>query len=830
MSAKREKLLDSAQKHIRKGSWDKAVKDYQWVLEEDPNDVRTRLKVADLLVKIERFEEALAEYQSVAYHYAQDDIYDKAVAVYKQALRIAPDDPRLHRDLGEAYWRHGRLKDSLRAFHTAQKIFREAGDSASQRDVLERMISIDPDDIGIQIQLAERYEKDGMHVEALKLFRKCAENLRNEGRVDEFVQVAERVVFLESTDTALRKEVIQIYLDRDDNKHALKHLQYLFKADPQDEQVLSWLGLCFSRLEETEKSMLVYLELAKAQRRGGNETRALETYRKILAIDPNHPEARAVLGRPRRDSSPSLSDTGNISKPPQTNDVLNGVEFLDDDDDLEEEAAPTNQGAAGEDLLDFAAQEFNDIDFDVFRRLDENPNSTLTQRTVASQDVPIIDLPEIEEIEEIEEIDPTEDGKSQTSVNQLLTESEVFLKYRLFDRAEEVIGKAVAIAPDSVVVHEQMHRLRVMMGDRMKAAYELFEMVRITTKTPTRAQQYLRRAREFADEATVQRYAERYGLSLDRGGMDALSLNVIEEIRDGIDEISESIEIPGDAPILEFLPPDDDALSGESAVEDSGEVVYDLEDLRFEDDGIDVIESDIAIGDAEELDIGDLEEIKFDETELRLFDSEISEGSFSFNFSGEEADQMFEELFGDGPSMPTPEDLKPVKPQASLPNIDKLIDSNLLSEAEELLETLNMQQPNNPGVLARQARVRELRGGSATDNAFGARSLSGKFAREYSEVFQVSVPDVNNTNLELGLTYIDMGLFEHAMDELNQAMDDPDARNDAIFFASVCDAEMQDYQSASRRLRGLLDDPAVPARIHRAAAEKLEELRSLRHT
>ncbi|MEZ4458274.1 MAG: tetratricopeptide repeat protein [bacterium] len=825
MSSKREKLLESAQKHIRKGSWDKAVKDYQGVLEEEPGDVRTRLKVADLLVKIERFDDALAEYQNVAYHYAKDDIYDKAVAVYKQALRIAPEDPRLHRDLGEAYWRHGRLKDSLRAFHTAQKIFRDAGDISSQRDVLERMTTIDPEDVGLQVQLAERYEKDGMRVEALRIFRACASRLRDEGRVDEFVQVAERAVFLESSDVMLRKEVIQIYLDRDDNKHALKHLQYLFKENPQDEQVLDWLGLCFSRLGEREKSMLVYLELAKAQRRGGNETRALDTYRKILAIDPNHAEARAVLGqRQRQDSSPGVGDTGNISKPPQTKDVLSGVEFLDDDDDIEEDSNPTNEGAPGEDFLDFAADQLNDLDSEVLNRFDENPATALTQRTVARQDLPIIDLPEIEEIDEV---DPTEDGKRSTTVDQLLTESEVFLKYRLFDRAEEVIGKAVSMAPDNLAVREKMHTLRSMMGDRMKAAFELFEMVRISANTPSRAVDYLRRAREFADEATVQRYAERYGIRLAAGGMDALSPDAIDEISEGIDEISESFESHAGESMIEFLPADDlETLSGESAVEDSGEIVYDLEDLDMEDDVVDVMDNAIAIGDAEELDL-DVEDIKFDESELSLFDSEASEGSFSFDFTGDEADKMFEELFGDAPDIPVA--VKPQKTDKRLSKVDTMIDANELSEAEEMLEDMNIESPGNPAILARQARIRDLRNVNV-DNAFGAKSLSGKFAREYSEVMSTSIPDVHNTNLELGLTYIDMGLFEDALNEFEQAMDDPQARNDAIFYASVCDAGLLNYQSATKRLRQLLDDPTAPARIHQAAVDKLEELRVLQNS
>jgi len=821
LSNKREKLLDSAQKHIRKGSWDKAVRDYQQILEEDAGDVRTRLKVADLLVKIDKFDEALTEYQHVAYHYAKDDIYDKAVAVYKQALRIAPDDPRLHRDLGESYWRHGRLKDSLRAFHMAQKLFRELGDAVSQRDVLERMVSIDAEDVSLQIQLAERYEKDGMRVEALRIFRTCAGNLREEGRLDEFLQVAERAVFLESTDVALRKEIIRLYLDREDNKHALKHLQFLFKETPSDGEVLNYLGLCFDRLGEKQKATLVYLELAKAQRRGGDDTGALATYRKILAIDPNHAEARSVVGqRERQDSSPGVSDTGNLSKPAQSTDVLKGVEFLDDDDDeLEIDTSPTNEGA-GDDFMDFA-EELGDLDSSVLNRFDENPATTLGQQTVA-RDVSDVELPEIEVIAEVA---PTQDGRGTSTITQMLAESDVFLKYRLFDRAEEVIGRAVALEPNSLAVHEQMHQLRSLMGDRMKAGFELFELTRLSAKSPARAVEYLRRAREFADEATVQRYAQRYGIELSAGPMDALSLGAIEEISEGIVELSETFsdaDLVVVEPIVEFLPPDDDVdLSGESAVEDSGEILG-LDDLGFDDElSLGDMDSELPIGDAEEMML-DVDDIKFDESELELF-SEASEGSFSFDFTGDDADKMFEELFGETPAASVP---KRVEKSSNLVEVDRLIEQGLLSEAEEVLEEFVDRDPHNPGIMARQAHIQELKNEDFEDNsAFGEKSLSGRFAKEYSMVLKSGPADVDNTNIELGLTYMDMGLFEEAFKEFTQAHDDVSARNDAIYYLAICEFELNEAESATRRLRALLADATVPARIHRVAASRLEQSR-----
>lgn len=786
MASKREKLLESAQKHIRKNAWDKAIKDYQGVLEEDPGDVRTRLKVADLLVKIERFEEALAEYQTVAYHYAKDDIYDKAVAVYKQALRIAPEDPRLHRDLGEAYWRHGRLKDALRAFHMAQRHFREAGDGVSQRDVLERMVNIDPDDVGLHIQLAERYEKDGLRVEAIQIFRRCSGKLREEGRLDEFVQVAERVVFLEPADTSLRKEIIRIYLDREDNKHALKHLQILFKELPQDVEVLDALGMCFNRLGERDKAVLVYSELAKTQKRAGDERNALETYRKILGIHPNNAEAKTALGQNEKPQQQAAAAP--VAKPAPAKDVLSSVEFLDDDSDVDVDPTPTNETEGG--FLDLA-DEFDDFDSEVLSKFDENPATALGQRNApAAAQPPVIPI-----VAELEPVAPKRSG-----VAELLAECEVFFKYKLHDRAQDVLGRAQHLEPENVEVREKLHQLYVEMGNTMRAAYELFEMARLTANSPARCKEYLIRARGFADETTVQRYAERYNVVLPAG----MSPATIEEISEGIDEISETIggNVGGEEPMLEFLPPDDE-----------GDGVLNLDDLDIGDDILGAMD-DSVVDDVEELEIDDFDGIAFDDDAMEILDD--ADDLLAVD------DDMFLELFGDEPSAP-----KPVaKPTATrLPDVDLLIDAGEFSEAEAALNALEATMPNNPGIAARRARIQELRG--HVNHSFGARSLSGRFAMEYSSAeVTTSLTDVHNTNLELGLTYVDMGLFEDALDEFEQALDDPQAKADALYYMAICDAELKNIDSASKRLSSLVSDASIPARVQEAAKAKLAELRA----
>jgi TolA-binding protein len=49
----REKTLQAAQKYIEKKKYDRAIAEYQRIIQEDPNDARTLLKIGDLQARLQ---------------------------------------------------------------------------------------------------------------------------------------------------------------------------------------------------------------------------------------------------------------------------------------------------------------------------------------------------------------------------------------------------------------------------------------------------------------------------------------------------------------------------------------------------------------------------------------------------------------------------------------------------------------------------------------------------------------------------------------------------------------------------------------------------------
>ena len=83
---KKTKLLASAQTHMRKGHYRKAIAAFERVLKEDPGDVRARLNLANLYYRRDDFPRAVETFLEVAKIYEDSGATLKAIAVYKQAI------------------------------------------------------------------------------------------------------------------------------------------------------------------------------------------------------------------------------------------------------------------------------------------------------------------------------------------------------------------------------------------------------------------------------------------------------------------------------------------------------------------------------------------------------------------------------------------------------------------------------------------------------------------------------------------------------------------------------------------------------------------------
>ncbi len=100
-------IRSRAQKYLSKGNYKKALGEFQKIIKLDPMDLRTRLRVGDLLQKLGRTGEAVAQYKQLTRHYAKEGFLIQAISLNKIILRIDPSQEGIDKELADLYARTG---------------------------------------------------------------------------------------------------------------------------------------------------------------------------------------------------------------------------------------------------------------------------------------------------------------------------------------------------------------------------------------------------------------------------------------------------------------------------------------------------------------------------------------------------------------------------------------------------------------------------------------------------------------------------------------------------------------------------------------------------
>ncbi|MCA9537897.1 MAG: tetratricopeptide repeat protein, partial [Myxococcales bacterium] len=296
MALNKNKVIAAAQRFAQKGQYDRAIAEYRTIVDEDPDDVRIWLKIGDLHARKGSTGQAIATYQRVANHFSDKGFFLKGVSAYKLILGLDPSNIEAHRALGDLYVKLGLGPEAIAQFQIVVGTYEREGRHRDSLELLKRIVELGPDDEANRIRLAEGHARQNDAEAAIGEFKGVLSQLIDKGRFDEYIQVAERLLYLYPNELEVVRALSDVYLRRGDAKRALARLQVLFRADPTDTATLELLAAAFAEIGQTVKAISVYRELARIHTEAGNDTGRVAAWRKLLALDPDDAEARVALG------------------------------------------------------------------------------------------------------------------------------------------------------------------------------------------------------------------------------------------------------------------------------------------------------------------------------------------------------------------------------------------------------------------------------------------------------------------------------------------------------------------------------------------------------
>ncbi len=471
MAFNKEKAMDAARKFVDKGQIDKAVKEYLRIVSEDPKDVRVWLKIGDLYAKKGAKQEAIETYVKVARFYHEQGFVDKAIAVYRQILKIDARHVDAILKLADLLRQKGSMIEAMQHLESVAAHFHREGNTKDALGTVAQLVQLDPENIATRIKLAELYSKEQLVEEAAREFEIACNQLRQQGRQDDFIKVAERLLWHKPQNHALTRELAGLYLRRNDPRRALQKLQACFKADPRDVETLGLLAQAFQALDQKAKTVSVLKELARVHVENKNRDKAADVYRKILEFVPTDPDAKDFLGN----MAPAAGVQQRVQPPPRP------------------AATPFPPAAVRADLkLNLTT------DLPAFTE----PQTTGSMPLVDDGSFSGVDfaLPEYDDGDFSSNMEPGPDPRLSSAagemhaeeISKILAETDVYVKYGLHQKAVDHLRRVFTLDPDNVEAHERLKDIFISQGREEEAEVELLKLAEVVAPgDPDRAETYL---------------------------------------------------------------------------------------------------------------------------------------------------------------------------------------------------------------------------------------------------------------------------------------------------------------------------------------------------
>ena len=281
-----------ATEYAEQGELSSAVLAFEEATELHPEDVRAWLGLA--AVRHERGEDPLAVdafARAAALYVSRDEIL-KAIAVYKQATRIAPMRDDLALELAGQYRRQGLDTEAVEQLFAALTARAHRGELLDCLSVIQTALELDKENIGDRVRLAEELSSRGRASEAMEAYSEVIDRLDGAAHRTIYEMVARRMVHHGGAPLTVLLDLAQMELESGSYEAALTLLREAHAGAPGDARTLGALADAFEGLGQAQPAVVAlrhqaerYAALNMSDERGA-------TLERILSLAPDDPWAR----------------------------------------------------------------------------------------------------------------------------------------------------------------------------------------------------------------------------------------------------------------------------------------------------------------------------------------------------------------------------------------------------------------------------------------------------------------------------------------------------------------------------------------------------------
>jgi tetratricopeptide (TPR) repeat protein len=196
MAYNKSKFVEAAQKLLNQGKVAQAIAEYQQILKYEPRDQVTLMTIGELYIRQGETIQAIDYFERLAQLFMSDGFLTKAIAVYKRIAKLAPEEIRPLEKLADLYVQQGVMSEARPLFLQLAELHLKNNRQPEAVSLLRKLLSAEPDNLRIQVRLADLYQAMGQSGEALETYVSAAQRALARGDHAECEKLADKALQL----------------------------------------------------------------------------------------------------------------------------------------------------------------------------------------------------------------------------------------------------------------------------------------------------------------------------------------------------------------------------------------------------------------------------------------------------------------------------------------------------------------------------------------------------------------------------------------------------------------------------------------------------------
>ncbi len=295
MAYSKSKYVESAQKLLNQGKVPQAIAEYQQILKFEPRDQVTLMTIGELYIRQGETFQAIDYFERLAQIFVGDGFLTKAIAVYKRIAKLAPEEIRPLEKLADLYVQQGVMSEARPLFLQLAEIHLKNNRQPEAVGLLKKLLLAEPDNLRIQIRLADLYQAMGQSREAVDTYVSAAQRALARGDQAESDKLADKALKIDANCLAATIVKARSFSSQGNLARAAELLEHASDLDKGGEQTELLLDF-YLKSENWEKATALSLRVVGADSKNfGPAQKIVEALLESAQSD----RAMAIIGQIR---------------------------------------------------------------------------------------------------------------------------------------------------------------------------------------------------------------------------------------------------------------------------------------------------------------------------------------------------------------------------------------------------------------------------------------------------------------------------------------------------------------------------------------------------